>query len=103
MRPAQWRPRWCLFLFPLLWLTKRVARALNFPVEDEIVAVFCGSKKTLASGVPMAKLLFSGNPSMGVLVLPIMFYHQLQLFVCSVMAKRYAERDKTPGPEGKPG
>lgn len=91
----------CLFLFPLLWLTRRVAKALNFPVEDEIVAVFCGSKKTLASGVPMAKLLFSGNPSMGVLVLPIMFYHQLQLFVCSVMAKRYAERDKVAALEGK--
>lgn len=82
----------CLFLFPFLWLTKRIAKALNFPVEDEIVAVFCGSKKTLASGVPMAKLLFGGNPALGVLVLPIMFYHQLQLFVCSVMARRYAER-----------
>ncbi|MBU2955861.1 bile acid:sodium symporter [Marinobacter sp. F3R08] len=81
----------CLFLFPFLWLTKSIAKALNFPVEDEIVAVFCGSKKTLASGVPMAKLLFAGNPAMGVLVLPIMFYHQLQLFVCAVMAKRYAE------------
>lgn len=81
-----------LFLFPLLWFTRRVAKAMGFTVEDEIVAVFCGSKKTLASGVPMARLLFGGNPSMGVLVLPIMFYHQLQLFVCSVLAKRYAER-----------
>lgn len=80
------------FLFPLLWLTRRIARAMGMPIEDEIVAVFCGSKKTLASGVPMARLLFGGNPSMGVLVLPIMFYHQLQLFVCSVLAKRYAER-----------
>lgn len=82
----------CLFLFPLLWLTRRVARAMKFPIDEEIVAVFCGSKKTLASGVPMAKLLFGGNPAMGVLVLPIMFYHQLQLFVCSVMARRYAAR-----------
>jgi len=82
----------CLFLFPLLWLTRWLAKALKFPIDDEIVAVFCGSKKTLASGVPMAKLLFGGNPAMGVLVLPIMFYHQLQLFVCTVMAKRYADR-----------
>jgi sodium/bile acid cotransporter 7 len=81
-----------LFLFPLLWLTRRIARALGLPVEDEIVAVFCGSKKTLASGVPMARLLFGGNPALGVLVLPIMFYHQLQLFVCSVLARRYAQR-----------
>ncbi|RZI83359.1 MAG: bile acid:sodium symporter [Rubrivivax sp.] len=81
-----------LFLFPMLWFTKRVAKAMGFPVEDEIVAVFCGSKKTLASGVPMARLLFGGDPALGVLVLPIMFYHQLQLLVCSVMARRYAAR-----------
>lgn len=82
-----------LFLFPMLWFTRRVARALGFSVEDEIVAVFCGSKKTLASGMPMAKLLFGGSAAMGVLVLPIMLYHQLQLFVCAVMARRYAARE----------
>jgi len=82
----------CLFLFPFLWLTKRIAKALNFPVEDEIVAVFCGSKKTLASGMPMAKLLFGGNVAMGVLILPIMLYHQMQLFVCAVLTRRYAAR-----------
>jgi sodium/bile acid cotransporter 7 len=62
-------------------------------VEDEIVAVFCGSKKTMASGLPMAKLLFGGNAAIGVLILPIMLYHQVQLFVCAVMARRYAARD----------
>ena len=69
-----------------------LARRLGFAVEDEIVAVFCGSKKTLASGVPMARLLFAGNPVLGTVVLPIMFYHQLQLFVCAVLARRYAAR-----------
>ncbi len=87
-----------LFLFPMLWFTQRVARAMGFPVEDEIVAVFCGSKKTLASGVPMARLLFGGDPALGVLVLPIMFYHQLQLFVCSLMARRYAARQPVSEP-----
>lgn len=82
-----------LFLFPMLWFTRRVARALGFEVPDEIVAVFCGSKKTLASGMPMAKLLFGGNAAMGVLILPIMLYHQMQLFVCAVLARRYAARD----------
>jgi solute carrier family 10 (sodium/bile acid cotransporter), member 7 len=82
-----------LFLFPMLWVTKRMARAMGLSVEDEIVAVFCGSKKTLASGMPMAKLLFGGSAAMGVLILPIMLYHQLQLFVCAVMARRYAARD----------
>jgi len=42
--------------------------------------------------MPMAKLLCGGSAAMGVLVLPIMLYHQLQLFVCAVMARRYAAR-----------
>jgi sodium/bile acid cotransporter 7 len=82
-----------VFLFPMLWFTRWAARKLDFAVEDEIVAVFCGSKKTMASGLPMAKLLFGGNAAIGVLILPIMLYHQVQLFVCAVMARRYAARD----------
>jgi solute carrier family 10 (sodium/bile acid cotransporter), member 7 len=81
-----------IFLFPMLWFSRKVARAMGFDLPDEIVAVFCGSKKTLASGMPMAKLLFGGNAAMGVLILPIMLYHQMQLFVCAVLARRYAAR-----------
>lgn len=81
-----------LFLLPMLFFTRWVARRLGFAVEDEIVAVFCGSKKTLASGMPMAKLLFGGHPALGVLVLPIMIYHQIQMFACAVLARRYASR-----------
>ncbi|MEK8087578.1 bile acid:sodium symporter family protein [Aquabacterium sp. A3] len=81
-----------LFLFPMLWFTRKVSRLMGFSREDEIVAVFCGSKKTLASGMPMAKLLFGGQAAMGVLVLPILLYHQVQLLVCAVMARRYAAR-----------
>jgi sodium/bile acid cotransporter 7 len=76
----------------VLTLTRFTARRLGFAVEDEVAAVFCGSKKTLASGVPMAKLLFGAHPGLGLIVLPIMFYHQLQLLVCSVLAERYAAR-----------
>jgi len=65
---------------------------LGFDIEDRIVAVMCGSKKSLAGGIPMAKLLFAGNPVLGMIVLPLMFYHQLQLFVCSLIAERYARR-----------
>ena len=81
-----------VLLAMVLFLTWRAARALGFEVEDGIVAVFCGSKKTLASGVPMAKLIFGAHPGLGLIVLPIMFYHQLQLIVCSVLAERYASR-----------
>ncbi len=74
------------------WLTRR----LGFSKEDEIATVFCGSKKTLASGIPMAKVLFGAHPALGLIVLPIMFYHQLQLFICSILANRYATRQDKP-------
>jgi len=81
-----------LLLALVLGLSTWVARRLHLAREDEIAAVFCGSKKTLASGVPMAKLLFGAHPALGVIVLPIMFYHQLQLLACSMLAGRYARR-----------
>lgn len=46
----------------------------------------------MASGVALAKLLFGAHPGLGLIVLPIMFYHQLQLFGCSILAERYARR-----------
>ncbi|MCA2963687.1 MAG: bile acid:sodium symporter [Acidobacteriaceae bacterium] len=76
----------------VLALTTTLARLLRFTVPDEIVAVLCGSKKTLASGAPMAKLIFAGSASLGPILLPIIVYHQIQLFVCSVLARRYAGR-----------
>lgn len=87
-----------LLLGVVLFLTWRAARLLRFEVEDEIAAVFCGSKKALATGVPMAKALFGGHPGLGLIVLPIMLYHQLQLFVCTVLAHRYASRPE-PAPD----
>lgn len=81
-----------LILAIVLLLTTWMARRLRFSIEDEITAVFCGSKKTLAAGVPMAKVLFGAHPGLGLIVLPIMFYHQLQLVVCAALAQRYARR-----------
>jgi len=75
-----------------LFLSDRLARRLGLPIDDRITAIFCGSKKTLASGVPMARLLFGANPALGLIVLPLMFYHPLQLFVCSIVAGRFAAR-----------
>lgn len=89
-----------LFLGVILVLSTVVARRLRFSKEDEIAIVFCGSKKTLASGIPMAALIFGNHPGLGMIVLPIMLYHQLQLFVCSVMAHRYARRMEQPPATG---
>jgi len=67
------------------------SRALGFSKPDEVAIVFCGSKKSLASGVPMAGILFPGATA-GILVLPLMLFHQIQLMACSVLAQRYGAR-----------
>jgi len=75
-----------------LLLTALIARRLlRLSVDDEIVLQFCGSKKSLASGLPIASVLFAG-PQLGLIVLPLMLFHQLQLIVCAVLARRYAAR-----------
>jgi sodium/bile acid cotransporter 7 len=69
--------------------TTFAARRLGFPREDEIAIVFCGSKKSLVTGIPMANALFAGA-ALGLVVLPLMIYHQLQLMACATLARRYA-------------
>ncbi|MEY4761592.1 MAG: hypothetical protein RLZZ200_1448 [Pseudomonadota bacterium] len=78
-------------LTAILLLTRYAARALGFGVEDEISIVFCGSKKSLVSGVPMARVLF-GAADVGAVVLPVMIFHQMQLMVCAWLARRYGAR-----------
>jgi len=75
----------------MLGFTIWSSRRLGFAVEQETAIVFCGSKKSLASGVPMANILFPGS-IVGIVVLPLMLFHQIQLMVCAAMATRYAER-----------
>ena len=82
-----------IMLALILGLTVFISRRFRFSKEDEIAVVFCGSKKSLASGVPMAKVLFASHALGGVL-LPLMIFHQLQLMVCAVIAQRYAARDE---------
>lgn len=72
----------------ILGTTALVARLLGMPREDAIVLQFCGSKKSLVSGVPMAGALFP-PAQVGLIVLPLMIFHQLQLFVCAGLAGRY--------------
>jgi len=75
----------------VLTFTTWLSRRLGFSREDEITIVFCGSKKSLVSGVPMAKVLFDSQAA-GAIVLPLMVFHQLQLMVCAVLAQRYARK-----------
>jgi sodium/bile acid cotransporter 7 len=69
--------------------TVLAARRLGFAREDEVAIVFCGSKKSLVTGIPMANALFAGA-SLGLVVLPLMIFHQLQLMACATLARRYA-------------
>ena len=69
---------------------------LGLKLLDEITIVFCGSKKSLASGIPMAHVLFAAS-TVGAIVLPLMLFHQMQLMVCAVLAQRYARRPPEAG------
>ncbi|CAN5761379.1 bile acid:sodium symporter [soil metagenome] len=82
-----------LALFSTTWL----ARKLGFDKADEITIVFCGSKKSLASGIPMAQVLFAAH-TVGAVVLPLMLFHQMQLMVCAYLAQRYARRPVVDAP-----
>ena len=68
------------------------ARLLRFSRPDEVAIVFCGSKKSLASGVPIAGALFP-SAMVGPMILPLMLFHQMQLMACAVLADRYAKRE----------
>ena len=83
-----------LLLAIVLAVTLSAARWLGFDRADEIAIMFCGSKKSLASGVPMASVLFP-LAQVGVAVLPLMLFHQIQLIVCAVLARRYANASRT--------
>ena len=83
-----------VLFFAVMGIVSAVARLAGFSVEDRIAAVFCGSKKTIASGVPMAQLLFAADPRLGVILLPLMIYHSLQLVICGVLAGRWARRSE---------
>ena len=82
----------CALLLALaLVITNFVGRRLGFSTADRITILFAGSKKSLATGVPMAQVLFAGG-TIGVMILPLMLFHQIQLMVCAVLAQRYAEK-----------
>ncbi len=80
----------------ILLTTWGLGRLLGFSREDAIVLLFCGSKKSLASGVPMAGVLFPAA-QVGPIILPLMLFHQFQLIACAVIARRYAAQAEGEG------
>ena len=80
----------------MLWLTRTTAEKLGFDRADMIAVQFCGTKKSMATGLPMAAVLFAGQP-VGLLVLPLMIFHQIQLMMCAWLAAKYG-RELEPEP-----
>lgn len=81
----------CLLLALVMVGTALAARLLHLPRAEAIVLQFCGSKKSLASGVPMAGVLFPAA-QVGMIILPLMIFHQIQLVVCAVLARIYGQQ-----------
>jgi solute carrier family 10 (sodium/bile acid cotransporter), member 7 len=80
----------CLALLGIVLVVSSIAaRALGFSREDQIAIMFCGSKKSMVTGVPMANVIFAGH-ALGLIILPLMLFHQIQLIVCAMLAGRFA-------------
>ena len=77
----------CVLVVAMLWLTRVLPEALRFPREDRVAIQMCGTQKSLATGLPMATVIF-GGASLGVLIIPLMIYHMCQLVICSAYASR---------------
>ncbi len=82
-----------LFFFIITLLTL-VCQYYNIAPEYRAAIVFCGTKKSLATGVPMARLIFGSDPSLSLILLPIMLYHPLQLLLCAPLASYWAKKQR---------
>lgn len=88
-----------VLLAAILAITVFAARFLGFDKADEIAIVFCGSKKSLASGAPMAAAIFPAAAA-GIAMIPLLLFHQMQLMACAAIAQRYARRPDTDAVSG---
>lgn len=80
-----------LLLVLVLLLTWGLGRNMHLTFESTIALMFCSPKKSLASGAPMANILFT-PAHVGIVVLPLMLFHQIQLFTCTLLARKFARR-----------
>ncbi len=82
-------------LFYLVYsLVGYVSRKLDFSLEDRITAQFCGTKKSLVHGTVFSKVFFANTGSVGIVLLPLMLFHAIQILLISIIAKRFGEREE---------
>lgn len=90
-----------VLLAVMLLVTWNSGRLLRLSRADRIALLMCGSKKSLATGLPMASVLFGPVAAAGV-ALPVIVFHQLQLATCAVLARRLAATEPEPQPAATP-
>jgi solute carrier family 10 (sodium/bile acid cotransporter), member 7 len=78
--------------FLVFGLVSLVSKALGFSRDNKITALFCGSKKSLVQGTVMSRVLFPDANTVGLVLLPLMLYHALQLIYASILAQAMARR-----------
>lgn len=81
-----------LLLLFMVSLVRRGSQQCQFELADEVTTVFCSTKKTLVAGIPMATAIFGNDPHLGMILLPVMLYHPIQIFYCAILANSYAKR-----------
>lgn len=79
-----------ILFFAVMAILSWVCGLIGFNRADTVAGVFCGTKKSLASGVPMAKVIFGASPALGMIILPFVTYHFLQLVAASIIARRWS-------------
>lgn len=82
-----------VMLAAVFGLMAGAGRVFGLPPEDRAVLFFCGSTKSLASGLPIATALFPPE-TVGATVLPILVYHMAQLLICAMIAQGRARRNR---------
>jgi len=72
-------------------LTGYISRKLKLKKEDQITAQFCGTKKSLVHGTVFSKILFGNMAILGILLLPLMLFHAIQILIISIVAGKLAK------------
>jgi sodium/bile acid cotransporter 7 len=80
-----------VMLATLLLLSHQVGLRAGLPREDRLAMLFCGSTKSLATGLPIASIMFAGQ-AVSLIILPLMLFHQMQLLTCAIISQRQAQR-----------
>ena len=83
-----------LILFGIVFsLTGFLAKKMRFNTADQITAQFCGTKKSLVHGTVFSKIIFGNLASIGVILLPLMIFHAIQLLIISTVASRMSRKN----------